>query len=103
MYDPNQRYSTSSVNVSDISGHPGNYNHHHRMDGHDYNVMVDEDSAGAGNNNKSNSSKLLVQNDVSSSTLGLGITNQSLQGSLLSLNSGRQGSTISKSRNITQV
>jgi len=95
MYDAHHRYSTSSVNVSDISGH----HVYSQQPNHDYNMMVEED---ARMNNNKVSSKLLVQSDISSSTLG--ITNPSLQGSLLSLNDSiRQGSTVSKARNITQV
>jgi len=84
-YQPSQRHSTSSEQIYDHNRY-GDYAPSYNPEGH-YNDHM----------NKS-SSKLLVNSDISSSTLG--IINPSLQGSQLSVNSETRDPAM---RNITQV
>jgi len=85
QYQPSQRHSTSSEHIYDHNRY-GDYAPSYNPEGH-YNDHM----------NKS-SSKLLVNSDISSSTLG--IINPSLQGSQLSVNSENRDPAM---RNITQV
>lgn len=84
-YQPSARHSTSSEHIYDHNRY-GDYAPSYNPEGH-YNEHI----------NKS-SSKLLVNSDMSSSTLG--IINPSLQGSQMSVNSDTRDPAM---RNITQV
>lgn len=83
---PGQRLSTAEYQSGAVDYHPDT------TDNGDY----------GRNNNKMSVPKTSGNSDNSSSGT-LGLANTSLQGSLISVNSGRPPSSVAKTRNITQV
>ena len=111
--------STGGGGVGNGNGYPPNQYYHPIPENNHFNVTLegssDTDSTIIRNNNNRGSQINNKLNSTGSTTMPkhsgsdhsssgtLGLANPSLQGSLLSLNSGRPASTQSKTRNITQV
>ena len=97
MYQPygGQRLSTAD---SAYNYQSGAVDYHPNADNYDT-----TDSELLRNNNKMSALPKNSGNSDNSSSGTLGLANNSLQGSLISVNSGRPPSSVAKTRNITQV